>query len=112
MRYVFFMCSSCFLNFFFPTFNDIIIFCRACFGTTKYCRAWLRNMVCEDIFSAYFNKILFFLFKGCLINFLLEAQRIFLLMQTCNNPDCLYLHDVGCQEDSFTKDEVISAYTR
>ncbi|XP_078435372.1 uncharacterized protein LOC144706340 isoform X2 [Wolffia australiana] len=48
---------------------------RACFGTTKYCRAWLRNM-------------------------------------TCNNPDCLYLHDVGCQEDSFTKDEVISAYTR
>ncbi|CAO2184372.1 unnamed protein product [Urochloa humidicola] len=48
---------------------------RACFGTTKYCHAWLRNM-------------------------------------TCGNPDCLYLHDVGSQEDSFTKDEVISAYTR
>ncbi|WOL04372.1 hypothetical protein Cni_G13093 [Canna indica] len=48
---------------------------RACFGTTKYCHAWLRNM-------------------------------------TCSNPDCLYLHDVGSQEDSFTKDEVISAYTR
>ncbi|XP_039816663.1 uncharacterized protein LOC120679197 isoform X2 [Panicum virgatum] len=48
---------------------------RACFGTTKYCHAWLRNM-------------------------------------TCGNPDCLYLHEVGCQEDSFTKDEVISAYTR
>uniref|UniRef100_A0A1D1XGE8 CCR4-NOT transcription complex subunit 4 n=1 Tax=Anthurium amnicola TaxID=1678845 RepID=A0A1D1XGE8_9ARAE len=48
---------------------------RACFGTTKYCRAWLRNMA-------------------------------------CNNPDCLYLHDIGSQEDSFTKDEIISAYTR
>ncbi|XP_020579590.1 uncharacterized protein LOC110024146 [Phalaenopsis equestris] len=48
---------------------------RACFGTTKYCHAWLRNM-------------------------------------SCSNPDCLYLHDIGSQEDSFTKDEVISAYTR
>nr|CAD1817578.1 unnamed protein product [Ananas comosus var. bracteatus] len=48
---------------------------RACFGTTKYCHAWLKNM-------------------------------------TCSNPDCLYLHDVGSQEDSFTKDEIISAYTR
>ncbi|KAF8646592.1 hypothetical protein HU200_065816 [Digitaria exilis] len=48
---------------------------RACFGTTKYCHAWLRNM-------------------------------------TCGNPDCLYLHEVGVQEDSFTKDEIISAYTR
>ncbi|KAG0468066.1 hypothetical protein HPP92_017394 [Vanilla planifolia] len=48
---------------------------RACFGTTKYCHAWLRNM-------------------------------------NCNNPDCLYLHDIGSQEDSFTKDEIISAHTR
>ncbi|XP_020693896.2 uncharacterized protein LOC110107830 isoform X1 [Dendrobium catenatum] len=48
---------------------------RACFGTTKYCHSWLRNM-------------------------------------TCSNPDCLYLHDIGCQDDSFTKDEIISAYSR
>ncbi|EOA23434.1 hypothetical protein CARUB_v10016620mg [Capsella rubella] len=48
---------------------------KACFGTTKYCHAWLRNVA-------------------------------------CNNPDCLYLHEVGSQEDSFTKDEIISAYTR
>ncbi|CAL0334062.1 unnamed protein product [Lupinus luteus] len=48
---------------------------RACFGTTKYCHAWLRNV-------------------------------------PCNNPDCLYLHEIGPQEDSFSKDEVISAYTR
>ncbi|KAL4389143.1 hypothetical protein AHAS_Ahas03G0015600 [Arachis hypogaea] len=48
---------------------------RACFGTTKYCHAWLRNA-------------------------------------PCSNPDCLYLHEVGSQEDSFTKDEIISAYTR
>ncbi|ESQ42329.1 hypothetical protein EUTSA_v10012567mg [Eutrema salsugineum] len=48
---------------------------KACFGTTKYCHAWLRNVACI-------------------------------------NPDCLYLHEVGSQEDSFTKDEIISAYTR
>ncbi|XP_047169821.1 uncharacterized protein LOC124838302 isoform X1 [Vigna umbellata] len=48
---------------------------RACFGTTKYCHAWLRSV-------------------------------------PCSNPDCLYLHEIGSQEDSFTKDEIISAYTR
>ncbi|XP_057449070.1 uncharacterized protein LOC130740465 isoform X3 [Lotus japonicus] len=48
---------------------------RACFGTTKYCHAWLRNA-------------------------------------PCSNPDCLYLHEIGSQEDSFSKDEIISAYTR
>ncbi|PKA63296.1 CCR4-NOT transcription complex subunit 4 [Apostasia shenzhenica] len=48
---------------------------RACFGTNKYCHAWLRNM-------------------------------------NCTNPDCLYLHDISAQDDSFTKDEIISAYTR
>lgn len=44
---------------------------RACFGTTKYCYAWLKNT-------------------------------------PCNNPDCLYLHDVGSEEDSFTKEELAS----
>ncbi|XP_071722610.1 uncharacterized protein [Rutidosis leptorrhynchoides] len=48
---------------------------KACFGTTKYCHAWLRNV-------------------------------------PCTNADCLYLHEVGSHEDSFTKDEIISAYTR
>ncbi|GAB2223265.1 hypothetical protein Droror1_Dr00017404, partial [Drosera rotundifolia] len=48
---------------------------RACFGTTKYCHAWLKN-------------------------------------GACNNPDCLYLHEVGPQDDSFSKDEIISSYTR
>ncbi|KDO55239.1 hypothetical protein CISIN_1g0019211mg, partial [Citrus sinensis] len=47
---------------------------RACFGTTKYCHAWIRNM-------------------------------------PCSVPDCLYLHDFGSQEDSFTKDEIVSAFT-
>ncbi|KAM7279999.1 hypothetical protein ACFE04_007133 [Oxalis oulophora] len=48
---------------------------KGCFGTTKYCHAWLRNV-------------------------------------PCTNHDCLYLHEVGSHEDSFTKDEIISAYTR
>ncbi|XP_023772368.1 general negative regulator of transcription subunit 4 isoform X1 [Lactuca sativa] len=48
---------------------------RACFGTTKYCHAWLRNM-------------------------------------PCTSADCLYLHEFGPEEDSFTKDEIITAYTR
>ncbi|EYU36226.1 hypothetical protein ABFS82_14G247400 [Erythranthe guttata] len=48
---------------------------RACFGTTKYCHAWLRSA-------------------------------------PCTNVDCLYLHEIGSHEDSFTKDEIVSAYTR
>ncbi|CAM8898050.1 unnamed protein product [Rhodiola kirilowii] len=48
---------------------------RACFGTTKYCHAWLRNI-------------------------------------PCSNPDCLYLHEIGSQVDSFTKDEIVPAHTR
>ncbi|RAL37450.1 hypothetical protein DM860_000144 [Cuscuta australis] len=48
---------------------------KACYGTTKYCHAWLRNA-------------------------------------PCTNPDCLYLHEIGSEEDSFSKDEIISAYTR
>ncbi|KAL5740713.1 hypothetical protein ACOSQ2_029893 [Xanthoceras sorbifolium] len=48
---------------------------RACFGTTKYCHAWLRNL-------------------------------------PCSIPDCLYLHDFGPQEDSFSKDDIVSAFTR
>ncbi|XP_074285520.1 uncharacterized protein LOC141611021 [Silene latifolia] len=48
---------------------------RACFGTTKYCHAWLRNV-------------------------------------PCTNPDCLYLHEIGSQQDSFIKDEICTAYSR
>lgn len=44
---------------------------RACFGTTKYCNAWLKNMA-------------------------------------CNNTDCLYLHEVGMEADSFTKEEMLA----
>lgn len=39
-------------------------------------------------------------------------HNVKLMFQPCTNPDCLYLHEVGSQEDSFTKDEIISAYTR
>ncbi|KAF8079539.1 hypothetical protein N665_1020s0007 [Sinapis alba] len=48
---------------------------KACFGTMKYCHAWLRNM-------------------------------------PCNNAECLYLHEIGAPEDSFTKDETISEHMR
>ncbi|KAI3507757.1 hypothetical protein L1887_22751 [Cichorium endivia] len=30
----------------------------------------------------------------------------------CTSPNCLYLHEFGSQEDNFTKDEIISEYTR
>ncbi|ESQ51334.1 hypothetical protein EUTSA_v10016186mg [Eutrema salsugineum] len=48
---------------------------KACFGTMKYCHAWLRNM-------------------------------------PCTNAECLYLHEIGAQEDSFSKDETISVHMR
>ncbi|BDA40710.1 probable CCR4-NOT transcription complex subunit 4 at N-terminal half [Coccomyxa sp. Obi] len=41
---------------------------KACYGTTKYCNAFLKGLV-------------------------------------CNNSDCLYLHDVADEEDSYTKEE-------
>eukprot|EP00850_Spirogloea_muscicola_P025246 SM002549S09126 [mRNA] locus=s2549:197:1449:- [translate_table: standard] len=28
--------------------------------------------------------------------------------QPCNNPECLYLHDAGVQEDSFTKEQMLA----
>ena len=46
---------------------------RACFGTTKYCNAFLRH-------------------------------------QTCGNPECMYLHDIGEAKDSFTKEEMLARY--
>ncbi|KAI3503717.1 hypothetical protein L1887_32166 [Cichorium endivia] len=36
----------------------------------------------------------------------------FLLAKLCTSPNCLYLHEFGSQEDNFTKDEIISEYTR
>ncbi|KAF3582957.1 hypothetical protein DY000_02034639, partial [Brassica cretica] len=48
---------------------------KACFGTMKYCHAWLRNM-------------------------------------PCNNAECLYLHEIGAPEDSFTKDETVSVHMK
>jgi hypothetical protein len=45
---------------------------RCCFGTTKYCHAWLRD-------------------------------------EHCATNDCLYLHEVGAAQDSFTRDEMVSA---
>ena len=35
-----------------------------------------------------------------------------LFVQPCSNSDCLYLHDYGSQDDSFTKDDLVSAFER
>lgn len=35
-----------------------------------------------------------------------------LFFQPCNNPACLYLHNVGAEEDSFGKDEIAAVHTR
>jgi hypothetical protein len=29
-------------------------------------------------------------------------------LQPCNNPECLYLHDLGNDDDSFTKEEMVA----
>ncbi|GKB86597.1 hypothetical protein Tco_0958869 [Tanacetum coccineum] len=41
----------------------------------------------------------------------LNAARTMVGSATHLNPDCLYLHEFGSQEDIFTKDEKISEYT-
>ncbi|KAI3511169.1 hypothetical protein L1887_18313 [Cichorium endivia] len=43
---------------------------------------------------------------------LIGYETCFLLAQLCTSPNCLYLHEFGSQEDNFTKDEIISEYTR
>lgn len=45
---------------------------RACYGTTKYCAAFLKGV-------------------------------------TCNNPDCLYMHEI-VEEDTFTKEDMLSGF--
>ena len=37
-----FVSSSSFAQY---CYSNVFYCCRACFGTTKYCHAWLRNMV-------------------------------------------------------------------
>lgn len=44
-----------------------------------------------------------------MIPFLLTTML--LLVRPCNNQDCLYLHDFGSPEDSFSKDDIDSAFT-
>ncbi|KAH9298946.1 hypothetical protein KI387_030628, partial [Taxus chinensis] len=44
---------------------------RACYGATKYCYSWLKNVPCK-------------------------------------NPDCLFLHNLGIEEDTFRKEEMAS----
>lgn len=44
---------------------------KACFGTTKYCNAFLKGV-------------------------------------PCNNPDCLYLHDIAESADSFSKEDMMA----
>lgn len=84
-------------------------FNRACFGTTKYCHAWLKNMVNTCTHSHTF------ILYDCKLRTQLPWLSLWLtllLVQPCSIPDCLYLHDFGSQEDSFTKDDLVSAFTR
>lgn len=37
---------------------------------------------------------------------------VFLLVQPCTNAACLYLHSIGAEEDSFSKDEEAAVHTR
>eukprot|EP00803_Ostreobium_quekettii_P011563 evm.model.scf_130EXC.6 EVM.evm.TU.scf_130EXC.6 scf_130EXC:96728-106019(-) len=46
---------------------------RACYGTTKYCAAFLKGV-------------------------------------TCNNADCLYMHDIAVSDDTFTKEDMLSGF--
>lgn len=39
-------------------------------------------------------------------------RMVFLLVQPCTNAACLYLHSIGAEEDSFSKDEEAAVHTR
>lgn len=60
------------------------------------------------------GKYLFILGESCykekLGSVIIENNSF--AVQPCSNADCMYLHDFGSQEDSFSKDELISAFER
>ena len=56
-----------------------------------------------------------FVYNGCQIKASLGTSKYctsFLSGQKCNNPDCMYLHDFGDEEDSFSPEEISQSSTR
>ena len=63
----------------------------------------------------YIQSVHEFVFEGRLLKECFSTTKYchaWLRNVSCSNPDSLYLHEIGSQEDSFTKDEIILAYTR
>lgn len=48
----------------------------------------------------------------CKKNLAVIIENNYVSVQPCSNADCMYLHDFGSQEDSFSKDELVSAFER
>lgn len=48
----------------------------------------------------------------CKKNLVVIIKDNYFSVQPCSNADCMYLHDFGSQEDSFSKDELVSAFER
>jgi len=101
----------------------LFLWSQACFGTTKYCNAWLKNMVrplflpaasllvsCLVLSPCPLLPPVFLESMRCFLDCRVPASTLCLRVQVCPNPDCLYLHEVGTQEDSFTKEEMLHRY--
>ena len=64
------------------------------YGSVTLFSRIFREIVIDFLFSASFGTT-----KYC---------TYFLRNLPCNNPDCMYLHELGNEGDSFTKDEIAS----
>jgi len=77
------------------------------------CMAKECGMINKRVLMSLWQFSLLFLLVNIVYNdirWVLSTSILFI--QPCTNVDCLYLHEFGPEEDSFTKDEIISAYTR
>lgn len=70
---------------------------------------WLINALLVSLWQIQFIS---FTPQHGIIIFIWVLSTFILFIQPCTNADCLYLHEFGPEEDSFTKDEIITAYTR
>ena len=104
-----------------PSVSAYVTFVRkndalACIQAIDEC--WIENRILRYPSPIFlYLKILFFLILFLFFPSIYRASfgttkycTYFLRNLPCNNPDCMYLHELGGDDDSFTKDDIANGY--
>ena len=75
-----------------------VLYFRASFGTTKYCSFYLRGLQCTKPVRVPLPLSLF-------------CHNLLLSLSLFLSQDCMYLHELGDIEASFTKEDMQQGYT-